>query len=231
MLPRLWKESRDCTKRASSTGECKKRYEEEWANLTILDRNSDLKPENILIAGDGHIVLTDFGASLPFASSTSVAEVLPLAGLSKDFGHAQLGSPRSADSTSLAVPGKDGELPTPRPHWLSTDSPRSISTPPSMAWLGAQRETTSTFCGTAEYLAPGEWLRLHFHCNERQRLTLPWHPQRSFWESLIRTKSMLGVSARCCTRCSPVSRPSGPRITPQVGQSSLALLASVTNSA
>ncbi|KIY50513.1 kinase-like protein [Fistulina hepatica ATCC 64428] len=53
----------------------------------------DLKPENILIAGDGHIVLTDFG-------------------LSKEFPQ------RAIVSTSRAT------------------------------------ETTTTFCGTAEYLAP-----------------------------------------------------------------------------
>lgn len=42
--------------------------------LKILDRNSDLKPENILIAQDGHIVLTDFGASSTFTPTSAVAD-------------------------------------------------------------------------------------------------------------------------------------------------------------
>ncbi|GAA5855541.1 hypothetical protein JCM8547_007881 [Rhodosporidiobolus lusitaniae] len=53
--------------------------------------------------------------------------------------------PRQPASTT-----KDG---LPQPHWLSGPS-RSASTPPATTWGFGQRETTSTFCGTAEYLAP-----------------------------------------------------------------------------
>lgn len=61
-------------------------------------------------------------------------------GLSKDFKHNQ-----------VIPPASDG---LPRPHWLDHPS-RSASTPPVASWLGSYRETTMTFCGTAEYLAPG----------------------------------------------------------------------------
>ncbi|GAA6038913.1 hypothetical protein JCM8097_000571 [Rhodosporidiobolus ruineniae] len=62
-------------------------------------------------------------------------------GLSKDFGHKRVEPPASAS---------DG---LPRPHWLDHPS-RSASTPPSSAWAFGRRETTTSFCGTAEYLAP-----------------------------------------------------------------------------
>lgn len=59
-------------------------------------------------------------------------------GLSKDFGHYHSNSTNSTSSS--------------RPHWLN-QTDRSISTPTS-SWSELRRETTSTFCGTAEYLAP-----------------------------------------------------------------------------
>lgn len=60
-------------------------------------------------------------------------------GLSKDFGHYH--SNKSSTSSST------------RPHWLNQND-RSISTPVNSSWSDLRRETTSTFCGTAEYLAP-----------------------------------------------------------------------------
>lgn len=61
-------------------------------------------------------------------------------GLSKDFQHAQ----RGARSPASGLP---------RPHWLQHNA-RSASTPPGSQWLLGNRETTLSFCGTAEYLAP-----------------------------------------------------------------------------
>lgn len=62
-------------------------------------------------------------------------------GLSKDFGH----RPETPGSQATGLP--------PRPHWLQ-HSTRSASTPPSTNWLLDNRDTTMSFCGTAEYLAP-----------------------------------------------------------------------------
>jgi serum/glucocorticoid-regulated kinase 2 len=94
----------------------------------------DLKPENILIGGDGHIVLTDFG-------------------LSKEFPRRRPGSINPHESSaggdyyasSPATP--TGENHNGTPYWMN-NSQRDL-------WLSNRaNDTTSTFCGTAEYLAP-----------------------------------------------------------------------------
>ncbi|KAL1749243.1 hypothetical protein HDZ31DRAFT_27912 [Schizophyllum fasciatum] len=85
----------------------------------------DLKPENILIGGDGHIVLTDFG-------------------LSKEF------PKRRTLTTAPSTPnGTREEFISPAsPPWMKGD--KELSWAPGVG----QQETTTTFCGTAEYLAP-----------------------------------------------------------------------------
>ncbi|GAA5863793.1 hypothetical protein JCM3774_001160 [Rhodotorula dairenensis] len=62
-------------------------------------------------------------------------------GLSKDFGHDR----RARGSEIAGLP--------PHPH-RPQQAARSVSTPPSPSWLLDGRETTLSFCGTAEYLAP-----------------------------------------------------------------------------
>ncbi|KAH9948213.1 kinase-like protein [Amylocystis lapponica] len=90
----------------------------------------DLKPENILIGGDGHIVLTDFGLSkeFPRKSPTSTAPSTP-SGFRGDF---TAGTPTAAT-----------------PHWMKGENAQDPN-----GWAPSGADTTSTFCGTAEYLAP-----------------------------------------------------------------------------
>ena len=85
----------------------------------------DLKPENVLIGSDGHIVLTDFGLSKEFPRRSNAV---------------------TAPSTPNGTRGEffiNGAPSSPNPE---RDLPNGIP--------GAGTETTSTFCGTAEYLAP-----------------------------------------------------------------------------
>ncbi|KAJ9477802.1 putative Serine/threonine-protein kinase YPK1 (putative) [Pseudozyma hubeiensis] len=98
----------------------------------------DLKPENVLIAADGHIVLSDFGLSKEFSSRTrSIGSVTP----------PPTSPTRSHSSTSV---NKQRSA-----HWMSAsdDAADAPSRSSSSRWL-EERETTTTFCGTAEYLAP-----------------------------------------------------------------------------
>ena len=88
----------------------------------------DLKPENILIAADGHIVLTDFGLSKEFPRRNAPLTAPPTpSGFRGDF---TAGTPTAAT-----------------PHWMKDGAGKEWAPP-------AQLDTTSTFCGTAEYLAP-----------------------------------------------------------------------------
>jgi serine/threonine protein kinase len=108
----------------------------------------DLKPENVLISADGHIVLTDFGELVSPTSGLlelALTQMNMQIGLSKDFGHSKVTPPTATLKDEL-----------PRPHWLSTHpNQRSASTPPATVSSFGKRETAMTFCGTAEYLAPG----------------------------------------------------------------------------
>lgn len=92
----------------------------------------DLKPENILIGADGHIVLTDFGLSKEFPRHTSPTTAPPTpSGFRGDF---TAGTPTSAT-----------------PHWMKGEKGQDLAN----GWApSGPVDTTSTFCGTAEYLAP-----------------------------------------------------------------------------
>jgi serum/glucocorticoid-regulated kinase 2 len=96
----------------------------------------DLKPENILIGSDGHIVLTDFGLSKEFerVPAASTAPSTP-SGTRNGFYTSLQGTPQPTT-----------------PPWMKTDKSGEVA----FGWPApsTQTESTSTFCGTAEYLAP-----------------------------------------------------------------------------
>jgi serum/glucocorticoid-regulated kinase 2 len=87
----------------------------------------DLKPENVLIGSDGHIVLTDFGLSKEFPRKAASITSPPTP-------NGQRGDYFAGASVSPSTKDKSQEL--------------------TNGWPASPVETTSTFCGTAEYLAP-----------------------------------------------------------------------------
>ncbi|KAK0450596.1 uncharacterized protein EV420DRAFT_1312313 [Desarmillaria tabescens] len=97
----------------------------------------DLKPENILIGSDGHIVLTDFGLSKEFPRHSTAATAPPTPSGSR-------GEFYSASS---------GPSQPPTPPWMKMEKGGELAA----GWPGpsvGQNDSTATFCGTAEYLAP-----------------------------------------------------------------------------
>ncbi|KAF8523220.1 hypothetical protein JB92DRAFT_3110191 [Gautieria morchelliformis] len=108
----------------------------------------DLKPENILIGSDGHIVLTDFGLSKEFPRRSASGVPLTTAPSTPKSGETG-----GADGFYSSTPG----TPTPAPpHWMQPGADASGGSP-SASWVsgaGGSKDVTSTFCGTAEYLAP-----------------------------------------------------------------------------
>jgi serum/glucocorticoid-regulated kinase 2 len=97
----------------------------------------DLKPENILIGADGHIVLTDFGLSKEFPRRTA-SITAPSTPAGSRGGEFYSSSPISQPAT---------------PPWLKGEKGQDLAA----GWPGqvpGQGDSTSTFCGTAEYLAP-----------------------------------------------------------------------------
>ncbi|KZO91243.1 hypothetical protein CALVIDRAFT_363559 [Calocera viscosa TUFC12733] len=91
----------------------------------------DLKPENILIGADGHIVLTDFGLSKEFPKRV-----------------VQPGTPGGSMYSAPGTPPRSNS-----PFW---GQPNGYVDGTAGFWTGGKkdRDVTSTFCGTAEYLAP-----------------------------------------------------------------------------
>ncbi|CEH19158.1 kinase-like protein [Ceraceosorus bombacis] len=108
----------------------------------------DLKPENVLIGADGHIVLSDFGLSKEFPVH---GEDGARAGSSTP----PPGSPKRSHSSAQISGGKAHQ-----PHWMSASDDGAATASDAFASRGSKarwaddRDTTTTFCGTAEYLAP-----------------------------------------------------------------------------
>ncbi|OJA13142.1 hypothetical protein AZE42_03651 [Rhizopogon vesiculosus] len=95
----------------------------------------DLKPENILIGADGHIVLTDFGLSKEFPRRVAAMTAPP--------------TPSGTRGEFYSAPGSE---PT-TPPWMKGEKTHDMT----MGWHGqtvGSMDATTTFCGTAEYLAP-----------------------------------------------------------------------------
>ncbi|KIM47384.1 hypothetical protein M413DRAFT_22065 [Hebeloma cylindrosporum] len=105
----------------------------------------DLKPENILIGADGHIVLTDFGLSKEFPRHRNHHN-------STTHSNSNNNSQTSSHGSEFysSVPG----APQPAtPPWMKPDRAGELA----LGWPGqpvGHTDSTSTFCGTAEYLAP-----------------------------------------------------------------------------
>jgi serine/threonine protein kinase len=110
----------------------------------------DLKPENVLIGVDGHIVLSDFGLSKEF----------PVRSIGDISNGGSSTPPPTSQGTGSGGKGGRGS------HWMtSSDDTRSAGSPNSSTdafstsgrsksrWAD-ERDVTTTFCGTAEYLAP-----------------------------------------------------------------------------
>ncbi|KAG8933478.1 hypothetical protein FRC02_011767 [Tulasnella sp. 418] len=106
----------------------------------------DLKPENILIGADGHIVLTDFGLSKEFPRRNPITGTITPSGNGSDF----------YSSTAPGTPNL--------PHWMEKGGEFPLGNAAGVGAVGhghgpgsswsSQKDTTTTFCGTAEYLAP-----------------------------------------------------------------------------
>ena len=111
-----------------------------------------MKPENVLIGSDGHIVLSDFGLSKEF----------PV----RDGAEGGGSSTPPPGSPSRSHSSKD--IKSHSPHWLSAseDNRSGASSSTTSAGFDSfspkgsrtrwtdERDVTTTFCGTAEYLAP-----------------------------------------------------------------------------
>lgn len=95
----------------------------------------DLKPENILIGADGHIVLTDFGLSKEFPRRAAAVTAPP--------------TPSGTRGEFHSTPGSEPASPP----WMKGEKTQDVA----MGWHGqsvGSMDATTTFCGTAEYLAP-----------------------------------------------------------------------------
>ncbi|KAF8971807.1 hypothetical protein BDZ97DRAFT_1901477 [Flammula alnicola] len=91
--------------------------------------------ENILIGGDGHIVLTDFGLSKEFPRRNNLSNP-PSGSRGGEFYSSVPGTPQPAT-----------------PPWMKVDRTGELA----LGWPGqpiGHTDSTTTFCGTAEYLAP-----------------------------------------------------------------------------
>jgi serine/threonine protein kinase len=110
----------------------------------------DLKPENILIGGDGHIVLTDFGFSKGFPRRPSAITAPSGSNSSSSFHSAA----NANTNGGAVVTGGNGSTVPATPPWMKAEKGGELAAGWPGAPVGGSADTTTTFCGTAEYLAP-----------------------------------------------------------------------------
>lgn len=104
----------------------------------------DLKPENILIGSDGHIVLTDFGLSKEFPRPSATGSSTPLTPTADITASASWMRPGSASGGVINGLSNSSGVGL---GLVGNSSGDQVAT-----WTGSDQ--TTTFCGTAEYLAP-----------------------------------------------------------------------------
>lgn len=106
----------------------------------------DLKPENVLMDSIGHVKLTDFGLSRSFETRPAVPPEKAAPPMAAPSQAESTQKKKDADARAAAFfGGAAGNGPESRPKDSAKDSARQ---------MGAAAQTTKSYCGTEQYMAP-----------------------------------------------------------------------------